>query len=96
MALERGLVLGTLRYDIELQQLPAIFSKTSSRAKGEYLDLARKLIEEKSGPPSFARYHDHYHEALKELIQTSSPHRARQAAVSQAGKSRGFYGCPQA
>ena len=76
MALEHGLVLETLRYDIELQDVPSIFATTSGKAKDEYLELARKLIEEKSGPASFGRYHDHYHEALKELIDAKRHHRA--------------------
>jgi DNA end-binding protein Ku len=76
MALEHGLVVETLRYDIELQDMPAIFRKASSKANGEYLSLARKLIEEKSGPASFGQYYDHYHEALRELIEAKRHHRA--------------------
>jgi DNA ligase D-like protein (predicted 3'-phosphoesterase) len=76
MALEQGLLLETLRYDIELQEMPAFFEKSSSKAKGDYLNLARKLIEEKTGLPSFERYHDHYHEALEDLIEAKRHHRA--------------------
>jgi DNA end-binding protein Ku len=79
---EDGLLLATLRYDIELQDPPDIYGRGARKSKGEYLTLAKRLIDENSGAPTFSRYHDHYHEALKQLVDAKRHHRKPTARSS--------------
>jgi DNA end-binding protein Ku len=73
---EQGLMLHTLRYNSELENpddaLPDLSKK---KLKSDSVTLAKQLIEKNSHAPHFEKFHDHYHEALKELIAAKKAHR---------------------
>ncbi len=76
MAEEGGLMLEVLRYDRELVDAGEVFPKTGRRKlKGDYVELANQLIEKNTATPDFSGFHDHYHEALLELIKAKKAHR---------------------
>jgi len=73
---EEGLMLHTLRYDAELQPTENIFPDLSKqKPKSDYIALARQLIQKNTHTPKFENFHDHYHEALLELINAKQSHR---------------------
>lgn len=89
MAFENGLILETLRYDAELSDPSEFFSGLERHAaKRDYIALAKQLIEQNTHPLKLDRFHDHYHEALKELIEAKKHHRKPRYAkpVEKPGK----------
>lgn len=67
----RGLILETLRYAEEIREADAFFEGVGSgKVDKEQLDLARSLIEKKSGPFEPDHFRDRYKEAVLELIRT--------------------------
>lgn len=66
----RGLIMETLRYADELQKAGAYFHDIpDDKPDDELLDLAETLIAKKSSPFAPDRFHDHYVEALKDLVE---------------------------
>ena len=66
----RGLVLDTLRYGYEVREGAEYFEDVEDVAvEKEHLELATQIMERKSKPFDPARFHDHYQEALRELVQ---------------------------
>lgn len=64
-----GLLLETLRYADEIRNADPLFSDIKDgSADEELLDVARTLIERKSGPFDASAYKDHYSDALKDLV----------------------------
>lgn len=64
-----GLLLETLRYTDELRKSDKVFSHVpNKRPHKEMIDLAKELIERKSGPFRPAIFKDHYGDALKALV----------------------------
>ena len=73
---EKGLLVQTLRYAPEVRDPDEFYGDLKApKAKGEYLDLAKKLIDQHSGEPDLARFEDHYYEALMELIHAKEEER---------------------
>jgi len=72
---QQGLILETLRYEAELDEIPEFFTEKNHKGKGEYVSLARQLIRENTHPLHLEKFHDHYHEALLELIEAKQKHR---------------------
>ncbi len=65
-----GLVMELLRYADELRDPADFFSEVpQAKPPKEMVDLAVQLIEQKTAPFKPEAYQDHYHEALKELVQ---------------------------
>lgn len=65
----RGLIMETLRYADELNKAGAYFHEIGDATPDdELLDLAETLIAKKSTPFDPAKFHDHYVEALKQLV----------------------------
>jgi DNA end-binding protein Ku len=65
----RGLVMETLRYADEVNKAASYFREIPDlKPDAELLDLAETLIAKKSSAFSTDKYHDHYVEALKELV----------------------------
>ncbi|ESQ78388.1 Ku protein [Asticcacaulis sp. YBE204] len=65
-----GLVLQTLRYEDELRDSDPYFDDiTKKAAASEELDLAKELIKRKTAAFDPGKFHDHYREALQELIE---------------------------
>jgi DNA end-binding protein Ku len=64
-----GLLLETLRYSDELRKSDKIFDDVpNKRPQKDMIDLAKELIERKSGPFKPEVFKDHYGDALKALV----------------------------
>ena len=67
----RGLVMETLRYADEVNEANAFFRDIpDDKPPAELLELATTLIDKRTAPFDPARFHDHYEEALKALIDS--------------------------
>ena len=66
----RGIVMQTLRYADELAKAQGYFRDIpDAEPDPELLELAETLIARKSGEFDPARFHDHYAEALRDLVE---------------------------
>jgi DNA end-binding protein Ku len=64
-----GLLLETLRYSDELRKSDKIFDDVpNKRPQKDMIDLAKELIDRKSGPFKPEVFKDHYGDALKALV----------------------------
>lgn len=84
-----GLLLEVLRYEEEIRDSGPYFEDIGqTRIDKEQLGLAKELIRRKSGPFEPGRFHDHYREALLELIEARAEHRIPREVVAEkpAGK----------
>ena len=71
-----GLLLETLRFADEVREAAPFFADADAAdVDPELLDLAKELIARKTAPFDPERFHDHYTEALRELIDAKSKHR---------------------
>ena len=71
-----GLMLITLRYENEVRDADPYFEDIRAKAPAsEELDLAAELIKRKTAKFEPGKFHDHYREALKELIEAKIEHR---------------------
>jgi len=71
-----GLLLETLRFADEVREAAPFFAEADAvKADPELLELARELIARKTAPFDPQRFHDHYTEALRELIDAKAKHR---------------------
>ncbi|MBV8939712.1 MAG: Ku protein [Alphaproteobacteria bacterium] len=83
--LENGLLMETLRYPQELRNPREFFEDIDTKkASSDYVALARELIKRNSGKLDMSRFHDHYHEAMQELINSRIEHRKPQFAKAKA------------
>jgi DNA end-binding protein Ku len=65
----RGLIMETLRYADEVNKAASYFRDIpDTKPDEDLLELAETLIAKKSSPFSADKFHDHYVEALKELV----------------------------
>ncbi|MFO0993177.1 MAG: Ku protein [Hyphomicrobiales bacterium] len=65
-----GLLLETLRYPNELRKSDKVFADIPhAKASKEMVDLAKELIERKSGKFDPAAFKDHYGDALRALVE---------------------------
>ena len=65
----RGLIMETLRYADELHKAGAYFHDIPDvKPDDDLLELAETLIAKKTQPFAADKFHDHYVEALKELV----------------------------
>lgn len=79
----QGLVLETLRFADELRKAAPYFSSLADvEPDKELLDLARELIDRKSGPFHPERFKDSYTEAVRELIDAKI-HRKKAIQVDE-------------
>jgi DNA end-binding protein Ku len=75
-AVEDGLMLSTLRYNAELEEpSEALPGTPAKKPKTDSIELMRQLINERSSAGNFGKFHDHYHEALRELGKANQAHR---------------------
>lgn len=80
----RGMVLETLRYADEVQKASSFFREIpDAKPPKELLDLATTLIESRSAPFDPERFHDHYEEALKALIDAKHENRTPAPQVDE-------------
>lgn len=71
-----GMVLMTLRYEDEVRDEDPYFEDIrTAKHDSEELDLARELITRKTAKFDPGQFHDHYREALKELIEAKIENR---------------------
>jgi DNA end-binding protein Ku len=71
-----GLMLITLRYETEVRDADPYFEDIREKpSSSEELELAEELIARKTAKFDPGKFHDHYREALKELIQAKIEHR---------------------
>jgi DNA end-binding protein Ku len=71
-----GMVLMTLRYEDEVRDEDPYFEEIrTAKHDSEELDLARELITRKTAKFDPGKFHDHYREALKELIEAKIENR---------------------
>lgn len=66
----KGMMLETLRYEDDLKKARDFFSGIKDvKADRDQLDLAKKLIEQKSGKFEPEKFRDHYESAVRDLIK---------------------------
>jgi DNA end-binding protein Ku len=71
-----GIMLETLRYEDEIRQSDPYFGDIDNGAVDkEQLSLAKELIKRKTAIFKPEKFHDHYREALQELINSKIEHR---------------------
>ena len=71
-----GMVLETLRYEEELREEDPYFDEIRDRKPdSEEVELAQELIKRKTKRFDAGQFHDHYREALQELINARIEHR---------------------
>lgn len=64
-----GLLLETLRYADEIREAEPMFAGIEdAKSDKELLDVAKQLIQRKSGPFNAKAFEDHYNSALRDLI----------------------------
>ena len=72
----RGMMLETIRYHEEIRKADPYFDEIESPKIGkDELSLIERLIKQKSAAFKPESFHDHYHEALRELIDAKLEHR---------------------
>lgn len=72
----KGLLLETLRFADEVREAAPYFADAADvKPDPELLALAKELIERKTARFDPERFHDHYTEALRELIDAKVKHR---------------------
>ena len=71
-----GMMIETLRYEDEIRACDPYFdSIRDKRPNPDELDLAKELIKRRTAKFDAGRFHDHYREALQELIDARVEHR---------------------
>ena len=78
----RGMVLETLRYAAEVNRAQGYFRDIPDDEPDEdLLDLATTLIDKKSAEFDPAKFHDHYVDALKDLIARKAKQKTRRKII---------------
>ncbi len=71
----QGMMLETLRFADEVRAAAPFFADADdAEPNEELLDLAKDLIKRKSGKFDASKFHDHYTEALRSLIEAKARH----------------------
>ena len=66
-----GLVLDTLRYDKEIKDADEVFSGIGrGQSRADMLKMAEELIDSRSEPFDPSKFHNHYAEALRDLVKS--------------------------
>jgi DNA end-binding protein Ku len=66
----RGLLLETLHYEDEIRKTDPFFSSISEKpAEKDLLEVAKQLIDKKSGPFDAGAFEDRYADAIRELLK---------------------------
>lgn len=84
-----GMVLETLRYEEELREDDPYFDDIRDRkSDSEEVELARELIRRKTKIFDAGKFHDHYREALQELIDARIEHREPREVMEEKPTAR--------
>ncbi len=87
----RGIVLETLRYADEVHKAQGYFRDIEdSKPDDDLLDLAETLIQKKSKPFDPALFHDHYIDALKDIIERKSKGKTIHTDQDEAAPQKGM------
>lgn len=79
-----GLLLETLHYEDEIRASDPYFGTiTSDMASADEVDLAKELIRRKVGKFTPEAFHDHYTEALQEMVDARAEHRTMKAETER-------------
>jgi DNA end-binding protein Ku len=82
----RGMVLETLRYAAEVNRAQGYFRDIpDDDPDQDLLDLATTLIDKKSSKFDPAKFHDHYVDALKDLIARKAKQKSRRKIIEDKG-----------
>jgi DNA end-binding protein Ku len=85
----RGLVMETLRYADEVNKAHSYFRDIpDAKPDEELLELAEALIAKKSSPFAADKFHDHYVEALRELVARKLKSKGRKITADDEEPSR--------
>ncbi len=85
-----GLLLETLVYQDEINRADPLFSVIEDEAvDADLLEVAHTLIDRKTAPFDPAAFHDHYAEALQELVAAKVGNRKTPRAPKEGGGSAG-------
>lgn len=85
-----GLLAETLRYQNEVRSPARLFEGIpgDKEIEGEMVDLARRLISDKTAPLDLSAFHDSYADALRQLVNDKlSHHRVMHAPSDSAPRS---------
>ncbi|MDT0577082.1 Ku protein [Croceicoccus sp. F390] len=89
----KGLLLETLRYADEVRKGQSFFAGIDeAKPKKELLDLATRLIEEKSAPFDAGEFEDRYVDALRKLIDKKARSKSKKAIIEDVDTSDGAAG----
>ena len=78
----RGMVLETLRYAAEVNKAQGYFRDIpDDEPDADLLDLAASLIDKKSSKFDPAKFHDHYVDALKDLIARKAKQKSNRKII---------------
>jgi DNA end-binding protein Ku len=81
---DKGLLLETLRYKEEIRDsIPYFGDIDNIKVDKEQLSLAKELIKRKTAKFDPGKFHDHYRQALQELIDAKMEHRAPQPVMEE-------------
>lgn len=78
-----GMLLETLRYEDEIRKSDPYFGDIGGTVDKEELSLAKELIRRKTAGFKPEQFHDHYREALQELIDSKLEHRAPREVIEE-------------
>jgi DNA end-binding protein Ku len=79
-----GLLLETLHYEDEIRKTDPFFSSISKKpAEKDLLDVAKQLIEKKSGPFDAGAFEDHYADAIRDLVDRKLKGRKPQKVTAE-------------
>jgi len=80
----RGLVMETLRYAEEVRRAQSYFRDIpDAKPDADLLDLAKSLIANKKKPFDPDRFHDHYAEAVRELVERKLKAKGRKVVADE-------------
>lgn len=83
-----GMILETLRYEDEIRKADPFFDEIKeTKVDKDQLGLAKELIRRKTKKFDPKKFHDHYREALEELIKAKQHHRKPRAIQKDRPKS---------
>ncbi len=86
----RGIIAETLRYDEEVNRAASYFRGIGDETPAEELmELATSLIERKTGQFDPAEFHDHYVDAIRELVEQKRKGRTVKTADDEPERSGG-------
>lgn len=86
----KGLLIETLRYEEEIRKSDSFFSEISdAKADNDLLAVAEQLIKRKTKPFDPSAFKDHYHKALRELIDQRLKGKAPKVEAEEEPKTSG-------